>query len=200
MCRQLILVDRRGSTCYDVVMLIKLNRFLTGLFLLILIATAIVSRGPALHPTSVTLEHSSVPHVSGIFNQAPALETKTAPLTTETKDAQGATPAAPEGTVQQTTEARPSETQNLPPRRAAKPAQQDMPAAPEGMEGTTIYTVSKGDSVESLARGYLAQTVFMTAAELESARVRVKTNGLLHPAVSPDLPLEDRLRPQRGCL
>jgi hypothetical protein len=175
-------MDRRGSTCYDVVMMIKPNRFLTGLFLLILIATAIVSRGPALHPTSVTLEHSSVPHVSGIFNQAPALETKTAPLTTETKDAQGATPAAPEGTVQQTTEARPSETQNLPPRRAAKPAQQDMPAAPEGMEGTTIYTVSKGDSVESLARGYLAQTVFMTAAELESA-IREANAGKLGKAL-----------------
>jgi LysM repeat protein len=160
------------------------NRFLTGLFLLILIGAAIVSRGPVLHPSSARLEHSTAPLISKseTSNQARAMERQQPPSRPETRQAQQATPATPKDTVQQTTEARASEMQNLPPRTAAEPAQPVTPAVPEAVAGATIYTVRQGESVESIALHYLSQTSFMTSGELAAA-IRQANGGNLGKAL-----------------
>ncbi len=50
--------------------------------------------------------------------------------------------------------------------------------------GTLIHTTRRGESVTSIARRYLAQTVFMTAAELESA-IRLVNAGKCGKFLSP---------------
>src|SRR5215472_6886517 len=128
-------------------------RFLASFLLPILIATAIVSRQPALHFTSARPEHNAVPHIS----------------TSETSD---------QAAAQQTTEGPAAGTQNLPPRTATQHSQQSTPTAPEGSAQTATYTVTKGESVESIARRYLSQTSFMTEGELASA-IRQANGGSL---------------------
>jgi hypothetical protein len=74
------------------------------------------------------------------------------------------------------------ETKQSPARRETKQAQQ-ITSAPEAMtQQGLIHTVSKGDSIESLSRQYLSQSVFMTAAELESA-IREANTGKLGKAL-----------------
>jgi len=155
-------------------------RFLASFLLPILIATAIVSRQPALHFTSARPEHNAVPHISTseTSDQAPAVETTQPQLRLATKQPQQATPDAPKDAAQQTTEGPAAGTQNLPPRTATQQSQQSTPAAPEGSAQTTTYTVTKGESVESIARRYLSQTSFMTEGELASA-IRQANGGSL---------------------
>jgi hypothetical protein len=125
------------------------TRYLTGLLLLVLVATMMVSRGPVLRPAPSRALSNPVPPISRpeTSNEVRAIETKK--------------PA---------------------PRIEAKQAQQLTPP-PEAMnQQTLIHTVSKGDSIESLARQYLSQTVFMTSAELESA-IREANSGKLGKAL-----------------
>jgi hypothetical protein len=141
-------------------------RFLTVLLLLILIATAIVSRQPVLHPAPARLEHNVIPHVPETWNQARAVETKQPPSRPQTKQP---TPAAPERTAPQGAETRAAETQNASQTIAAKEVQEVTSAAPGGLAEAVTYTVAKGESVESIARHYLSRTSFMTFGELASA-------------------------------
>jgi hypothetical protein len=152
-------------------------RFLASLLFLTLIATAFVSRGPVLQPTSAHLEHSAAPHLSKpeTSNQA-----RWRP---ETKEAQQTPPVALKETVQRMAETSATEPQSAPQTPTTNPDQQATPASPEGPPpGTTIYTVRQGESVESIALHYLPQTSFMTSGELASA-IRVANGGNLGKAL-----------------
>ena len=155
-------------------------RFFASFLLPILLATAIVSRPPVLHPALARLEHNTVLPASRseISDQARAVETTQPQLKLATKQAQQATPDAPKEVAQQTSEAPAIGTQNLPPGTATQQSQQATSAAAEGAAGTSLYTVNKGESVESIARRYLSQTSFMTEGELASA-IRLANGGNL---------------------
>jgi hypothetical protein len=64
----------------------------------------------------------------------------------------------------------PAETKNIPQKPQTKPIEGVPPPAPgEAATQTVIHTVSRGESLPSLARHYLPQTPYMTTGELEAA-------------------------------
>ena len=88
-------------------------------------------------------------------------------------------PAAPPASAKtQSTEQKPDSppastpagTKNIPQEPGKKPVENVPPASPgEAATQTVIHTVTRGESLPSLARHYLPQTPYLTAEELEAA-------------------------------
>ncbi len=151
-------------------------RFLAGLFLLVLLATVMVSGGTGLHPATGRVPSHLAPQVSRpqTSGEARAIEPKKAPPRSEITSvlANPSTTAPLLGPAARPPGNSENQVGTTPTRPAAS-------AAPEaGSEHAFIHTVKKGDSVESLARHYLSQTPFMSSAELASAIRAANTEKL----------------------
>ena len=163
--------------------------FLAGLFLLVVVATVMVMHGAGLHPAPGRVPSHLAPHLSRpeTSNEARAIAAKKAPLGTGTTPV----PANPSTTVPLLGRA-PLPLGNSQSQGRTTPAQPATSVVPKKGGGQVIiHTVAKGDSIQSLARHYLSQTVFMTAEELASAIRAVnadKVGKALHPGQQVTIP------------
>ena len=97
-----------------------------------------------------------------LFGGSPTLPPAPAPAARKTQPTDQKPSSPPAST--------PAATKNIPQKPETKPVENFPPPAPgEAATQTEVHTVTRGESLPSLALHYLPQTTYMTTAEFEAA-------------------------------